>query len=397
MKSMKQTNLFGISPEDVVVLMVDFQNDFCHADSYRINDKVANEATARRANAFALEASQLGASVVYSQQVMAPEALTARQLRWDEKDSVCPKGSWNAEFYVQPVPGSAVVTKNRFDIWRSSEFLAYVEEKRPEGFVICGFELCGCILFAVLGADERGYRYVVPQNLVSGIDTGESTYNRAVRDYLRYVHDSSGSILDEWRSANNRVERTRTSRTNELSVVHTEMNPNDQLLEAAQYGDLDLARQALKVGADVDARPRGGTALWWACQEGHFEIVKFLVSRGADVNVYDDHGFTPLLQAVGEDHPNIVAFLIESGARVNATSRADGNSAPLHTACAYGYAECTRVLLSHGADPTLKDGEGKTPAAYARMYGHQDLADMVDKWSARPRAEGDAATRAPDS
>ena len=212
MQDVKQTNLVGVTPEQVVVLMVDFENAFCHPESYTVNDKVANGATARRANAFALRASQMGASVVYSRQVFDPEALTPRQLRWDETDGICPKGSWDAELYVEPVPGATVPTKNRFDIWQSREFLAYVAEKDPEGLVICGFELCGCVLFAVLGADERGYRYVVPQDLVSGIDTGDATYNRAVRDYLRYMHDapdSSENIIEGWEAANNRVERTR--------------------------------------------------------------------------------------------------------------------------------------------------------------------------------------------
>ena len=76
-------------------------------------------------------------------------------------------------------------------------------------------------------------------------------------------------------------------------VVHRKMNLNDQLIETAQQGDLDLARNALQAGADVDATYRNVTALWWACQEGHFEIVKLLVSRGADVNVRDEDGFTP--------------------------------------------------------------------------------------------------------
>jgi nicotinamidase-related amidase len=212
MEKIKQTNLVGLMPRQVVVLMIDLQNAFCHPDSHTVNDKISNEAMARRASAFALRASRLGASVLYSRQVMDPGALTARQLHWDETDGICRKGSWDAELYVTPVSGSTVVTKNRFDIWQSREFLAYVEQRDPEGFVICGFELCCCILFAVLGADERGYRYVVPQDLVSGVDTGDSTYNRAVRDYLRYTHgapDSSENILKEWEAANNCVERTR--------------------------------------------------------------------------------------------------------------------------------------------------------------------------------------------
>ena len=211
MDEIKQTNLIGLTPQQVVVLMIDFQNAFCHPDGHTANDKVKNEATARRANAFALQASRLGASVVYSRQVMDPAALTARQLRWDEATGTCRKGSWDSELYVTPVPGSTVVTKDRFDIWQSRAFLEYIGKTNPEGFVICGFELCCCILFAVMGADERGYRYVVPQDVVSGLDSGDATYNRFVRDYLRSVHeapDSSENILKEWESANKAIRVT---------------------------------------------------------------------------------------------------------------------------------------------------------------------------------------------
>jgi hypothetical protein len=60
------------------------------------------------------------------------------------------------------------------------------------------------VLFAVLGAEERGYHYLVPQDLVSGQDPGDATDNRAVRDFLRFSQpeqaiESSDAILARWR------------------------------------------------------------------------------------------------------------------------------------------------------------------------------------------------------
>jgi nicotinamidase-related amidase len=204
MGDVTQASLVGVRLAETIVLMVGFQNAFCHPKSHEVNDKAGNEATAKRADAFALRASELGASVVYSRQVMDAALLKPRQRRWAEKEGLCRQGSWEAELYVDPVPGAVIVTKRRFDVWQSPEFLAYVERRQPEGFVICGVELCCCVLFAVLGADERGFRYAVPLDLVSGIDTGEATYNRAVREYLRHVHDapeSSDEIVEAWEAA----------------------------------------------------------------------------------------------------------------------------------------------------------------------------------------------------
>ena len=64
--------------------------------------------------------------------------------------------------------------------------LRYLDAHDVDGLVITGVELVCCVLYAVLGASERGYHYVIPDDLVSGQDPGDATDNRAVRDYLRY-------------------------------------------------------------------------------------------------------------------------------------------------------------------------------------------------------------------
>ena len=39
---------------------------------------------------------------------------------------LCRMGSWEAELFIEPVPGSVIVTKPRFDVWQSPEFLGYL-------------------------------------------------------------------------------------------------------------------------------------------------------------------------------------------------------------------------------------------------------------------------------
>jgi nicotinamidase-related amidase len=55
-----------------------------------------------------------------------------------------------------------VVTKHRFDCWQSREFRETLDVHEIDGLVICGVEQVCCVLYAVLGAAERGYHYVVP-------------------------------------------------------------------------------------------------------------------------------------------------------------------------------------------------------------------------------------------
>jgi nicotinamidase-related amidase len=200
---MQQTSLADLAASQVAVVLVDFQNDFCHPNASQAQPptNTANAATARRANRFAAKAADLGAHVVYTRQVLDLDRLTPRQRRWERPDGLCAVGSWGSELFIDPVPGASIVTKDRFDIWQSEQFTQFLEASGIDGLVIGGVELCCCVLYAVLGADERGFRYVAPQDLISGQDPGHGTYNRAVRDYLRHTHHSpatADALLDQW-------------------------------------------------------------------------------------------------------------------------------------------------------------------------------------------------------
>lgn len=194
-----------LDPSRVAVVLVDFQNDFCHPAACAPGEptNTHNAATAVRANEFARRAVEVGAHVVYTRQVLDLDRLTPRQRRHETPDGLCAKDSWGAELYVPPVDGAAVVTKYRFDCWQSEEFQHYLDAHDIDGLVVTGVELVCCVLYAVLGAQERGYHYLVPQDLVSGQDPGDETDNKAVRELLRHNQpeqaiESSRQILDHW-------------------------------------------------------------------------------------------------------------------------------------------------------------------------------------------------------
>ena len=187
--------LLSLDPARVAVLLIDFQHDFCGPGA------LSNARTALLANGFAEQAARFGIRVVYSQQVLDLDRLTSRQRRWEREGGLCAAGSRGAELFVEPVAGARVVRKDRFDIWQSREFLAVLDEWEIDGLVLGGVELQCCVLHATLGAEERGFHYVVPQDLVSGIDRCDETSNRAVRDYLRFAHpspESAQELLTGW-------------------------------------------------------------------------------------------------------------------------------------------------------------------------------------------------------
>jgi nicotinamidase-related amidase len=194
-----------LEPHRVAVVLVDFQNDFCRParpDGDPLQTQ-ANAEAAWRANDFAAKAARLGMRVIYSQQILDPARLTSRQRRREETSKLCLAGSAGAELFIDPVPGSRTVRKYRFDVWQSREFTGALSHWDIDGLIIGGVELICCVLHAVLGAEERGYPYVVPQDVVSGVHSTERVANRAVRGYLRAVHptvEHAADLLDLWRT-----------------------------------------------------------------------------------------------------------------------------------------------------------------------------------------------------
>ena len=101
-----------------------------------------------------------------------------------------------------------------------------------------------------------------------------------------------------------------------------------KLHEAAEYGDVVKAREALKALSRSEKREginlldrEGYTPLCYAARAGCLEVVKLLVKEGASVDRAEEHGWTPLLRAADQRHAEVVRYLLEHGANPNFTTR----------------------------------------------------------------------------
>ena len=71
------------------------------------------------------------------------------------------------------------------------------------------------------------------------------------------------------------------------------------LLNAALYGNQELVDWLIEKGADINHSDRNGyTALHFAAQEAHTEVLKYLLKHNANPNVQDIHGNTPAVAAI---------------------------------------------------------------------------------------------------
>ncbi|WP_434684086.1 ankyrin repeat domain-containing protein [Pseudanabaena minima] len=107
----------------------------------------------------------------------------------------------------------------------------------------------------------------------------------------------------------------------------TKQNPNPQLLNArlliaSQNGDLKEVRSLISQATDVNVRDEHGwTPILWAAMNGHTDVVRVLLVSGANPNTRNKYGWTPLMWAAGQGYSEIVRSLIASGARLNAQDR----------------------------------------------------------------------------
>jgi ankyrin repeat protein len=90
----------------------------------------------------------------------------------------------------------------------------------------------------------------------------------------------------------------------------------DKLSNAVISGDIETVRLLLDEGADVNAININGTramfgttALMWSAYQGHTEIVKLLLAKGADKDAKDRYGWTALAFATEGRHPEIIELL----------------------------------------------------------------------------------------
>lgn len=118
----------------------------------------------------------------------------------------------------------------------------------------------------------------------------------------------------------------------------------------------------------------GESPLMLAALKGELELATQMVKKGADVN---KTGWTPLHYAASNGHVSVIKLLLENHAYIDAES--PNGTTPLMMASMYGSPEAVKLLLDEGADPSLKNQQGMTALDFADRGKRPDAVEMLTK------------------
>ncbi len=162
-----------------------------------------------------------------------------------------------------------------------------------------------------------------------------------------------------------------------------------EFLRAVDDKDGDKVTEMLDAPGStvVNARDltNGRTAMHIVVERRDSLWVDFLYQQGANVNIRDNEGITPLMLAVQIGYIEGVERLVTHGARVDVTNNA--GETPLMYAVHSRNTELMRVLLEAGADPDRFDNSGRSAREYATLRGENDITVQTIERYERPQEE----------
>lgn len=190
-----------------------------------------------------------------------------------------------------------------------------------------------------------------------------------------------------------------------------------QFLSAAEQGQIEILKDCLAKGVDIDTTNRQGrTAIIIASLNKHYECVSLLMKAGADINKQDQTCFNPFLISCLNNDLTLLRLILPAKPDLNVLSRFGGVGitpasekghvdivrellektdinvnhtnfvgwTPLLEAIVLNdggpkQQEIVRLLLEYGANPHMTDKYGKTPLELAQEKGYSEIATLLIK------------------
>lgn len=156
---------------------------------------------------------------------------------------------------------------------------------------------------------------------------------------------------------------------------------DQDLVTAAKANDVPLVRELIRRGGNVNAKDAlQDSAFLYAGAEGFNEVLGLTLAAGADVASTNRYGGTALIPASEHGHVDTVRILIDAGVPVNHVNNLGWTAmqeAILLNSGGPRQQEVVRLLLAAGADPEIRDPEGRTALQNAERLGFTEVANLL--------------------
>jgi len=171
-----------------------------------------------------------------------------------------------------------------------------------------------------------------------------------------------------------------------ITQCYASTEADRKLLRAAAAGDVGEVKQCLNSGANANIKDdKGQTPLILASASGHTAIAAILLDKRADPNLQSNEGLTALMNASHKNYTDLVKLLVQKGANVNL--RTTQGAPALFYAAIGGHPEIIRELLARGAEIDAKTANGVTALSAATHHGKLEAAKALLEKMADPNAK----------
>ncbi|XP_038629678.1 fibronectin type 3 and ankyrin repeat domains protein 1 isoform X2 [Scyliorhinus canicula] len=156
------------------------------------------------------------------------------------------------------------------------------------------------------------------------------------------------------------------------------------LMLACFAGHLDVVKCLRRLGATWESRDNGGsTAMHWATDGENLNVIEWMIKDGCKVDSTDGHSsWTPLMRVAAlTGNAEVASVLIKAGANVNIQDKM--GKTPLMIAVLNHHDNLVHLLLKNGADPSVTNEYGTGILEMAKSFSTENVISLLEEYGRR--------------